>query len=82
MIFVTAYDEHALDAFEVQALDYLISRCVRIVDGSLGARGALPHHEPSIEELAKNIGAVRSQLTVSERGRMILCQSRRLFTAC
>ena len=29
-------------------------------------------HEPRIEELAKTIGAVRSHLTVSERGRMIL----------
>ncbi len=29
-------------------------------------------HEPRIEELARTIGAVRSHVTVSERGRMIL----------
>ena len=73
VIFVTAYDEHALDAFEVQALDYLMKpvRAERLV-AALARAERFRTHEPRIEELAKTIGAVRSHLTVSERGRMIL----------
>jgi two-component system response regulator AlgR len=73
VIFVTAYDEHALEAFEVQALDYLMKpvRAERLV-AALARAERFRTNEPRIEELAKNIGAVRSHLTVSERGRMIL----------
>ncbi len=73
VIFVTAYDEHALDAFEVQALDYLMKpvRAERLV-AALSRAERFRTHEPRIEELAKTIGAVRSHLTVSERGRMML----------
>ena len=73
VIFVTAYDEHALDAFEVQALDYLMKpvRADRLV-AALARVERFRTHEPRIEELAKTIGSVRSHLTVSERGRMML----------
>src|SRR5512139_2121863 len=73
VIFVTAYDEHALEAFEVQALDYLMKpvRAERLV-AALARAERFRTNEPRIEELAKTIGAVRSHLTVSERGRMIL----------
>jgi two-component system, LytTR family, response regulator AlgR len=73
VIFVTAYDEHALEAFEVQALDYLMKpvRAERLV-AALARAERFRTNEPRIEELAKTIGAVRSHITVSERGRMIL----------
>lgn len=73
VIFVTAYDEHALEAFEVRALDYLMKpvRAERLV-AALARAERFRTHEPRIEDLAKIIGSVRSHLTVSERGRMIL----------
>ena len=73
VIFVTAYDEHALEAFEVRALDYLMKpvRAERLV-AALARAERFRTHEPRIEDLAKTIGSVRSHVTVSERGRMIL----------
>jgi two-component system response regulator AlgR len=73
VIFVTAYDEHALEAFEVRALDYLMKpvRAERLV-AALARAERFRTHEPRIEDLAKTIGSVRSHITVSERGRMIL----------
>jgi two-component system response regulator AlgR len=73
VIFITAYDEHALAAFEVRALDYLMKpvRAERLV-AALARAERFRTHEPRIEDLAKTIGSVRSQITVSERGRMIL----------
>ena len=73
IIFVTAFDEHALPAFEVQALDYLLKpvRAERLLDALKRAQ-RLKRNEPRIEELARALGAARSHLTVSERGRMVL----------
>ncbi|MGH6623949.1 MAG: LytR/AlgR family response regulator transcription factor [Burkholderiaceae bacterium] len=73
VIFVTAYDEHALAAFEVRALDYLMKpvRAERLV-AALTRAERFRTHEPRIEDLAKTIGSVRSHITVSERGRMLL----------
>jgi len=60
VIFVTAYDEHALEAFEVQALDYLMKpvRAERLV-AALARAERFRTNEPRIEELAKTIGALR-----------------------
>src|SRR4029077_11382533 len=73
IIFVTAFDEHALPAFEVQALDYLLKpvRSERLLD-ALQRVQRLRRNEPRIEELARTLGSCRSHLTVSERGRMLL----------
>jgi two-component system response regulator AlgR len=73
IIFVTAFDEHALPAFEVQALDYLLKpvRAERLLD-ALKRVHRLRRNEPRIEELARTLGSCRSHLTVSERGRMVL----------
>jgi two-component system response regulator AlgR len=73
ILFVTAYDEHALEAFEVQALDYLLKpvRADRLV-AALGRARRLVTHEPRLSEVAQSLGSQRSHLTVSERGRMIL----------
>jgi len=73
IIFVTAFDEHALPAFEVQALDYLLKpvRTERLLDALRRAQ-RLKRNEPRIEELARTLGSTRSHLTVAERGRMVL----------
>ncbi len=73
IIFVTAFDEHALPAFEVQALDYLLKpvRTERLLD-ALKRAHRMKRNEPRIEELARSLGSLRSHLTVSERGRLVL----------
>ena len=73
VIFVTAFDEHALEAFEVQAMDYLL-KPVRIerLAGALQRAQALRQNEPRLEEVARTLGNQRTHLTVSERGRMVL----------
>ena len=73
ILFVTAYDEHALEAFEVQALDYLLKpvRADRLV-AALGRARRLATNEPRLAEVAQSLGSQRSHITVSERGRMIM----------
>ncbi len=68
VIFVTAYDDHAVRAFELQALDYLMKpvRLERLI-------GALQKVRPvttlQVDGLPK---AARRYLSVTERGRVIL----------
>jgi two-component system response regulator AlgR len=63
VIFVTAFDEFAVEAFEVNALDYLLKR----------AHTLLPaEHLDAIDQLAKATNTRRRHLSVHERGRVIL----------
>lgn len=73
VIFVTAFDEHALAAFEVQALDYLLKpvRLERLVAALTRVQRLRPH-EPKLAQVARSLASARSHLTVSERGKMIL----------
>ncbi len=73
IIFVTAFDEHALKAFELQALDYLLKpvRAERLL-AALGRVQRLAPSEPRIAEMARQMGATRTQIGVSERGRLVL----------
>jgi two-component system response regulator AlgR len=69
VIFVTAYDQHAVEAFEVGALDYLMKpvRAERLVAALARARKLNAEDDATLEALAP-----RRHLTVSDRGRVWL----------
>ena len=71
IIFVTAYDEYAIKAFEVRALDYLLKpvRRARLQAALVRARGLAA---PSGEALRGLESAPRRHLPVPERGRITL----------
>jgi two-component system response regulator AlgR len=65
IIFVTAYDAHALDAFEVQALDYLLKpvKRERLLE-------ALSRIRPRTPETGFANASVERAFTISDRGRV------------
>jgi two-component system, LytTR family, response regulator AlgR len=68
VIFVTAYDQHALAAFEVQAIDYLMKPVRR--DRLLAAlERAKPLTAMQMEAMPRG---ARRYFSVSERGRLVL----------
>jgi len=72
VIFVTAHDEFAVAAFEVNALDYLMKpvRGERLLAAL--KKTAVRMAPPSDEALAKSSLGARQQLSISERGRLML----------
>ncbi len=68
VIFVTAFDQHAIEAFEVQAVDYLL-KPVRRERLLAALQRAKPVSEAQVEALPKG---ARRFFSVSERGRLIL----------
>jgi two-component system LytT family response regulator len=72
IIFLTAYDEYALRAFEVHALDYLLKPIddERFAEAITRARRQLKHRsEDSIEERLRELIAQHDQPTATQSGR-------------
>lgn len=86
VIFSTAHDEFALQAFEVQAIDYLVKpvRAERLADALVRARQRISEREaahrhadspPPADALSKAAaltGMARKHIAVSERGKLHL----------
>ncbi|MNR90934.1 Transcriptional regulatory protein YehT [compost metagenome] len=75
VIFVTAYDEYALKAFEVHALDYLLKpvRAARLADAIRRVHGLQrAAHKTQLTEVATSLHSTRKNFSVQERGRLLL----------
>jgi two-component system response regulator AlgR len=71
VIFITAYDDHALKAFELHAVDYLVKpiRLRRLHDALTRARAITPLRLDVLQRIAPE---PRKHLSVQERGKVML----------
>jgi two-component system response regulator LytT len=84
-IFATAYDQYAVHAFEVNAIDYLLKPIARprLEKAIIKARHTLEAHDPANEKLDRLVqmfekrkgGAPRTKLVVKSGGRLHLVDS-------
>lgn len=77
IVFVSAYDEYALKAFEVHALDYLLkpvraSRLAEAIRRVCSMRGPAASQGEALVGAATAMNAVRQHFSVQERGRVLL----------
>jgi two-component system response regulator AlgR len=77
VVFVTAHDRHAVEAFELNALDYLMKpvRAARLADA---LRKAAATGAPQAQRLAQAAKGPREYLSVVERNRIILVPVREI----
>jgi len=71
IVFVTAHDRHAVEAFELNALDYLM-KPVRAARLAAALKKAAAGGAPSAERLQKAAAQPREYLSVTERHRIVL----------
>jgi two-component system, LytTR family, response regulator AlgR len=71
IVFVTAHDQHAVDAFELNAIDYLM-KPVRAERLAAALRKALAGSAGQRERLARTAAAAREYFSVIERNRIAL----------
>ena len=71
VVFVTAHDEHAVEAFELNALDYLM-KPVRASRLAAALRKASAGGPPALERLERAGKAGREYFSVAERTRIVL----------
>ena len=74
VVFVTAHERHAVEAFELNALDYLL-KPVRAERLAAALRKA---SSPNREQLAKAASGAREYLSVAERNRILLVPVREI----
>lgn len=77
VVFVTAYDEYAVQAFEVNAIDYLLKpvRANRLLEALRRVQQLQRQQLSEAAESAQNLNAlapVRQHLSIHERGRVFL----------
>lgn len=77
IVFVTAHDRHAVEAFELNALDYLL-KPVRAERLAAALKKAASGPSPQRERLARAAAAAREYLSVIERNRIILVPVREI----
>ena len=71
VVFVTAHDRHAVEAFELNALDFLL-KPVRAARLAAALRKAADAGAPSRERLARASPGAREYFSVAERSRIVL----------
>ncbi len=71
VVFVTAHDRHAVEAFELNAIDYVM-KPVRAARLAAALRKAQAAGAPSPERLARADPRAREYLSVTERNRIVL----------
>ena len=74
VIFVTAHDRHAVEAFELNALDYLMKpvRAERLAAALKKALAAGPAGRDRVERLERAASGAREFFSVAERNRIVL----------
>ncbi len=83
-VFITAYDEHAIHAFDVGAADYVLKpirpdRFALAVDRALGRLDVLPAERAALDAVLQNArahGRVLDRFVVERRGRMQILPAR------